>query len=110
MMPSTNEDMKPDTQEIATLLIWSIFPVSHPSNEMWRPCVGFSDAIPHSAAGHLNEPPMSLPTPRIDPPPPIKLPSPPDEPPHSRSGSYGLPIKPNNYFDLFSISTLGKFK
>ena len=58
---------------------------------MSLPFVGRNDAIPHSAAGHLSEPPMSLPTPKMDPPPPINDPSPPDDPPTSRLQSYGLP-------------------
>ena len=58
---------------------------------MSLPFVGRKDVIPHKAAGHLRDPPKSLPTPKTDPPPPIKEPSPPEEPPTSRVGSYGLP-------------------
>ena len=83
--------MKPDTACMATFSVWLIFPTSQPSNEMCRPRVGFNDATPHNAAGHLNDPPKSLPIPRMDPPPPINEPSPPDEPPHSRSLPCGLP-------------------
>ena len=92
--PVTDEDINPETQAMVACCVWLTSPVSHPSNEMSLPCVGLNDAMPHNAAGHLNDPPMSLPTPRMEPPPPINDPSPPDEPPTSRVGSYGLPKKP----------------
>ena len=83
--------MNPDTHAIVGGEIWLMFPAWHPRREISLPFVGRNDAMPHNAAGHLNEPPISLPTPKMDPPPPISDPSPPDEPPTSRSGSYGLP-------------------
>ena len=83
--------MNPDTQGWPTSTVWDAFPALQPSNDMSRPLVGFREATPHNAAGHLRDPPMSLPIPRIDPPPPISEPSPPEEPPHSRSEPYGFP-------------------
>ena len=50
---------------------------------MSLPFVGRNEEIPHKAAGHRSDPPMSLPIPKIDPPPPINDPSPPEEPPTS---------------------------
>ena len=91
MSPFTADDINPETQAIVAGDPWLIFPVLQPSNEISRPLVGRNDVIPHNAAGHLSEPPISLPIPKIDPPPPINDPSPPDEPPTSRKGSYGLP-------------------
>ena len=91
MRPLTADDMKPDTHGIVAGDPWVIFPALQPRSEMSLPLVGRNDDIPHNAAGHLSDPPMSLPTPKIDPPPPINEPSPPDEPPTSRVGSYGLP-------------------
>ena len=57
---------------------WLTFPACDPRFEMSLPNVGRSDAIPQNAAGHLNEPPMSFPMHRIDPPAPIRDPLPPE--------------------------------
>ena len=79
--------MKPETPMIVAGDIWFTFPAWDPRLEMSLPNVGRSDAIPQNAAGHLNEPPMSFPIPKIDPRPPSNEASPPEDPPTSQVGS-----------------------
>ena len=58
------------------------------------PAVGFSAKVPQKQAGMRILPPMSLPTPRMEPLPPIMAPSPPEEPPEDLFVACGLRVLP----------------
>ena len=73
--------------------------------------------MPQRAAGQRREPPMSFPTPKMEPPPPISALSPPEEPPHSFEGLYGLPkrcgkssIKKKIYTPCYFLESNSGFK
>src|SRR5438093_8342656 len=65
-----------------------------------RPYVGFNPTTPHSAAGCLTEPPVSVPRAHTASPAATAAADPPEEPPGTRPTSQGLRTGPNAEFSF----------